>query len=111
MEHHLAVVDSLQIKREFLQNDLAELSPKTVFLLGRTSLIALKSVDRYKQGLSGYKSITKSCGTSVEVIGSEIIFRVFPSSRNLVYRDRIQKAFERVKGKGIDGAPKEEDDH
>lgn len=82
--------------KEFLQKDLAELSPKVIFLLGKTPLIAMKSLDSYKEGLSDHESITKSCGTSVEVSGREIIFCVFPSSRNLIYRDRIQKAFKLI---------------
>ena len=52
--------------KEFLQKELAELSPKVIFLLGRTPLRALKSLDSHKEGLSGYDSITKSCGTSVD---------------------------------------------
>jgi len=80
--------------REFLQNDLADLSPKVIFLLGKTPLRALKSLDYYKEGLSGYKSITKSCGSSVELNGRKIIFCVFPSSRNFIYQGQIQKAFE-----------------
>ena len=45
----------------FLQKDLEDLSPKVIFLLGKTPLRALKSLDSYKDGLSGYDSIYIIC--------------------------------------------------
>lgn len=66
--------------KEFLQKELADLSPKIIFLLGRTPLRALKSLDSYKGGLSGYKilwNIGRSWGKRNSGLFQRVMVGVF----------------------------------
>ena len=79
----------------FLQQEIDDLKPDKICVLGRTALKGLKALTAFRKGLNDIRKITEHCGKELTMSGYKIILCVFPSNRNRKYQSCMECVFSR----------------
>lgn len=77
----------------FLQQEIDDLKPDKICVLGKTALRGLKALTTFRGGLSEIRKITENCGKELAISGYEIVLCVFPSNRNRKYQSYMKSVF------------------
>jgi len=78
---------------DFLQQEIDDLKPDKICILGRTALRGLKALTTFRKGLNNIRKITEHCGKEATISGYELVLCVFPSNRNRKYQSCIESVF------------------
>jgi len=79
----------------FLIQEIEDLKPDTICVLGGTALKGLKALTTFRKGLANIKKITEHCGKELTIAGYEIVLCVFPNNRNFrKFKSCIESVFD-----------------
>ena len=82
--------------QEILQEEIANLHPQCILILGSTALTALKTIPKFSTALSKYESITQANGKSILLYKTLLVMSVYPNDRNKQYWTAVEATFRKI---------------